>query len=91
MTAITLCLKKILEKTGQVCIQIRDVQGIDDNPFDFETVKNKIEERLNPKFSGRFKIMLVPNITNICYGRVLDTKLRRYNSQRKFKKSQLQK
>ena len=32
-------------------------------------LKKKIEERLNPEFEGRFKIMLVPNITNICYGR----------------------
>ena len=61
--------KEILKKTGQVCIQIRDVQGVDDNPFDFETVKKNIEDRLNLEFEGRFKIMLVPNITNICYGR----------------------
>ena len=61
--------EEIIKKTGQVCIQIRDVQGVDDNPFDFETVKKKIEERLNPEFEGRFKIMLVPNITNISYGR----------------------
>ena len=33
--------KEIIKKTGQVCIQIRDVQGVDDNPFDFETVKKK--------------------------------------------------
>ena len=39
--------EEIIKKTGQVCIQIRDVQGVDDNPFDFETVKKKIEERLN--------------------------------------------
>ena len=61
--------KEIIKKTGQVCIQIRDVQGVDDNPFDFETVKKNIEERLNPEFEGRFKVMMVPNITNICYGR----------------------
>ena len=52
--------KEIIKKTGQVCIQIRDVQGVDDNPFDFETVKKNIEEKLNPEFEGRFKIMLVP-------------------------------
>ena len=63
--------KEIIKKTGQVCIQIRDVQGVDDNPFDFETVKKNIEEKLNPEYEGRFKIMLVPNITNICYGRAL--------------------
>ena len=39
--------EEIIKKTGQVCIQIRDVQGVDDNPFDFETVKKKIEDRLN--------------------------------------------
>ena len=74
MMDIILCSKK-LKKTGQVCIQIRDVQGVDDNPFDFETVKKKIEERLNPEFEGRFKIMLVPNITNICYGRGVGYKI----------------
>ena len=67
--------EEIIKKTGQVSIQIRDVQGVDDNPFDFETVKNKIEERLNPKYEGRFKIVLVPNITNICYGRGVGYKI----------------
>jgi len=61
--------EEIIKKTGQVCIQIRDVQGVGDNPFDFETVKKNIEEKLNPKYKNRFKIMLVPNITNISYGR----------------------
>ena len=67
--------REIIKKTGQVCIQIRDVQGVDDNPFDFETVKKNIEERLNPKYEGRFKIMLVPNITNINYGRGVGYKI----------------
>ena len=67
--------KEIIKKTGQVCIQIRDVQGVDDNPFDFETVKKNIEDRLNPEFEGQFKIMLVPNITNICYGRGVGYKI----------------
>ncbi len=67
--------EEIVKKTGQVCIQIRDVQGVDDNPFDFETVKQKIEERLNPKYEGRFRIMLVPNVTNICYGRGVGYKI----------------
>ena len=64
-----------IKKTGQVCIQIRDVQGVDDNPFDFETVKKNIEEKLNPEFEGRFKVMMVPNITNICYGRGVGYKI----------------
>ena len=61
--------EEIIKKTGQVCIQVRDVQGVDDNPFDFDTVKKNIEERLNSKYKNRFKDgMLVPNITNISYG-----------------------
>ena len=67
--------EEIIKKTGQVCIQIRDVHGVDDNPFDFETVKKKIEDRLNPKYEGRLKIVLVPNITNICYGRGVGYKI----------------
>jgi len=67
--------QEIVKITGQVCIQIRDVQGVDDNPFDFETVKKNIEDKLNPEFEGRFKIMLVPNITNISYGRGVGYKI----------------
>ena len=67
--------EEILKKTGQVNIMVRDVKGVDDNPFDFETVKKNIEERLIPEFEGQFKIMLVPNITNICYGRGVGYKI----------------
>ena len=66
--------KEIIKKTGQVCIQIRDVQGVDDNPFDFETVKSNILEALKD-FKNRIKITLVPNITNICYGRGVGYKI----------------
>ena len=67
--------EETLKKTGQVNIMVRDVKGVDDNPFDFETVKKNIEERLNPKFEGQFKVMLVPNITNISYGRGVGYKI----------------
>ena len=67
--------EETLKKTGQVNIMVRDVKGVDDNPFDFETVKKNIEDKLNPEFEGQFKIMLVPNITNICYGRGVGYKI----------------
>jgi len=67
--------EEIIKKTGQVCIMVRDVQGVDDNPFDFESIKSKIVERLDPKYKNRFKVKLVPNITNICYGRGVGYKL----------------
>jgi len=67
--------EEIIKKTGQVCIQVRDVKGVDDNPFDFDDVKLKIERKLNTKYKNRFKVMLVPNITNICYGRGVGYKI----------------
>ena len=62
--------KEILKKTGQVIIMIRDTSGTDDsNPFDFNTVKKNIKECLDQEYKGKFEVIKVPNITNICYGR----------------------
>ena len=62
--------EEALKKTGQVCIMVRDTGGTDDsNPFDFDFVKEKIEEALLPEYEGKFMVQLVPNITNISYGR----------------------
>ena len=66
--------EQILKKTGQVNIMVRDVQGVEDNPFDFETVKKNIVNALKD-FKERIKISLVPNITNICYGRGVGYKI----------------
>jgi adenylate kinase family enzyme/phosphopantetheine adenylyltransferase len=66
--------EEIVKKTGQVNIQVRDVQGVGDNPFDFETVKKNIEQALL-SYKNRIKITLVPNITNICYGRGVGYKI----------------
>ena len=67
--------EETLKRAEQVLIMVRDVQGVGDNPFDFDTVKKNIEEKLNPKFEGKYKIILVPNITNICYGRGVGYKI----------------
>ena len=67
--------EEIIKKTGQVLILVRDVKGVEDNPFDFDYVRSKIIERLQPKYKNRFKVMLVPNITNICYGRGVGYKI----------------
>lgn len=70
--------KRCVEKTGQVMIQVRDVQGTsggngqEDNPFNWETVCKNIEEGLSKdgfKKGVEYEIMLVPNIVNISYGR----------------------
>ena len=70
--------KRCVAKTGQVMIQVRDVQGAsggdgqDDNPFDWNSVCENIEEGLlkdDFKRGVEYEIMLVPNIVNITYGR----------------------
>ncbi len=66
--------EEIIIKTGQVNIMVRDVKGVGDNPFDLETVKQNIEKALID-FKNRIKISLVPNITNICYGRGVGYKI----------------
>ena len=66
--------EEILKKTGQVNIMVRDVKGVGDNPFDFETVKKNILSALKD-YKNRVKVTLVPNITNICYGRGVGYKI----------------
>ena len=70
--------KRCVAKTGQVMIQVRDVQGAsggdgqDDNPFDWDMVCANIQEGLlkdDFKRGVEYEIMLVPNIVNITYGR----------------------
>ena len=70
--------KRCVAKTGQVIIQVRDVQGAsggdgqDDNPFDWDTVCSNIEEGLLKdgfRKGVEYEIMLVPNVVNITYGR----------------------
>ena len=70
--------KRCIAKTGQVAIQVRDVQGAsggdgqEDNPFDWDEVCKNIEAGLLKdgfKRGQEYEIMLVPNIVNITYGR----------------------
>ena len=81
----TALFKKALLETGQVCIMIRNVNGIvgedagagrtviqDDNPFNFEDVYMNIEMGLAEAgfvYGNEFIIMKVPNIVDISYGR----------------------
>lgn len=66
--------KKILEKTGQVCIMVRTMEKSENNPFEFENIKKRIEEKLKD-YVGKFEVIKVPNITNICYGRDVGYKI----------------
>ena len=66
--------KKALEKTGQVIIMIRNMPTSKDNPFNIEQIKKNINEALI-EYKDKYEIMIVPNITNICYGRGVGYKI----------------
>jgi len=71
----TALFERALEKTGQVCIMVRDCQGWGDNPFDFKQVERNIHASLQAKHAGKYVIQLVPNIVNITYGRDVGYKI----------------
>ena len=77
--------KRCLAETGQVCIMVRNVSGIegsdagagrtvvqDDNPLDFDVVCKNIKkglEQVGFTYNKEYIIMQVPNIVDISYGR----------------------
>ena len=63
--------ERAIAKTGQVAILVRDVQGVDDNPFDFTKVTVGIRNKLDKHNyeMGKDYIVMKTNITNITYGR----------------------
>jgi hypothetical protein len=62
--------ERLIQKTGQVVIQIRDCQGWNgSNPFEIEKVKRFIQRDLDPVYQGQYEIQVVPNIVHIGYGR----------------------
>jgi len=62
--------ERLLKRTEQVCIMVRDCQGWNNsNPFNFEQVKAAIKRDLDPLYQGQYEILLVPNIVHIGWGR----------------------
>ena len=62
--------ERLIAKTGQVVIQVRDVQGWQgSNPFAIDQVKSFIRRDLDPVYQGQYEIQVVPNIVHIGWGR----------------------
>jgi len=62
--------ERLIARTGQVCIMIRDCQGWNDsNPFALDQVKHAIKRDLDPLYQGQYVIQVVPNIVHIGWGR----------------------
>ncbi len=62
--------ERLIARTGQVVIQVRDVQGWQgSNPFAIDQVKHAIKRDLDPVYQGQYEIQIVPNIVHIGWGR----------------------
>ena len=73
---------KSLEKVDQVLICVKDVYKLGDNPFSFNKIKNIINNKLQKTFKNRYKILKLPNITNIFYGRKVGYRLKKLQVQK---------
>lgn len=65
----TALFERLLERTGQVCIMIRSTSGTEGNPFDVNDVIVNIHTALREKYNGQYKVIVVPNIVHIGWGR----------------------
>jgi hypothetical protein len=62
--------ERLIARTGQVIIQVRDVQGWQgSNPFAIDQVRSAIKRDLDPLYQGQYEIQIVPNIVHIGWGR----------------------
>jgi hypothetical protein len=62
--------ERLIARTGQVVIQVRDVQGWQgSNPFEVAKVKSFIRRDLDPLYQGQYEMQVVPNIVHIGWGR----------------------
>ena len=62
---------------------MKDVHKVGDNPFNFKQVKEKILYNLK-NFKSRIRVTLVPNISEICYGRTVGYKIIKINLNKKI-------
>jgi adenylylsulfate kinase len=62
--------ERLIQRTGQVVIQIRDCQGWQgSNPFAIDQVTSAIRRDLDPLYQGQYIVQVVPNIVHIGWGR----------------------
>ena len=68
----TALFKRAFEKTGQVCIMVRDSKKDTNNPHSFAIRELLIKQALKREgyiINRDFIVQIVPNVVNITYGR----------------------
>ena len=70
--------KKAIKRNAQVAILVMDSQGVGaKNPFSFTYVKKKINKDLI-SYKGKYKIIKIPVVSEVVYGRKVGYKLSKY-------------
>ena len=78
--------KNALNQNTQVCILVMDSYGTNKkNPFKFSFVKKKIKDSLQ-EFKGKFKIIKIPVVSEVIYGRKVGYKFRKVKLNKKIEK-----
>ena len=78
-------VKECIRRSGQCCIALRDTSGNDDsNPYNYEEVKRNIKEAC-VEFGNKLKIIEIPNITDVFYGRGVGYNIEEINLEYKLK------
>ena len=73
-----------LKRNKQVVILVMDSYGINEkNPFKFNQVKERINSKLK-KYKNKFKIIKVPVISEVVYGRKVGYKIRKIKLSQKI-------
>lgn len=79
-------IKKILQKEKQVAILVMDSMGVGNkNPYSFLKVKKIINNSLND-IKGRYKIIKIPVVSRVVYGRKVGYKIQKINLSKKIEK-----
>lgn len=63
-------VQKLLDEGKNVLVAVRNMPRDKDNPYDAQNVMQTIkQEYTGPEFRNRVKVMVIPNITEVAYGR----------------------
>ena len=57
-----------LQESHKVVIALRDTKINDKNPYTIEERKKFIKEKMK-EWTGKYEIIVIPDITRVCYGR----------------------
>ena len=79
-------IKLAIKRNKQVTILVMDSYNISKkNPFTFKEVKSKIEIKLK-EYKNKYKIIKIPVVSEVIYGRKVGYKIKKYNLTKKIEK-----